>query len=72
VIPAVIVLAAVAALLIGLFFWARSRCSSQRSSGRSKPDKPDTTLGEFRDMREALRPLRHDRASSRRDPRAAK
>ena len=32
------------------------------------PNKIDTTLGEFHDMRQALRPLQHTRAASRRAP----
>jgi hypothetical protein len=60
----------VAAVLAFLYVWHRGRRSSQQASpSRSKPDKLDTTLGEFRDMREALRPLEHARAASRRDPR---
>jgi len=34
--------------------------------------RPDTTLGDFHDMREALRPLEHTRAASRRDPNGAR
>ena len=37
-----------------------------------KPQKFDTTLGDFHDMREALRPLEHMRAASRRDPNGAR
>ena len=67
---ALIALFIVAVLLVVLHLWSRGRHSSQQaSSGPSKPDKLDTTLGEFRDMREALRPLEHERAASRRDPR---
>jgi len=67
---ALIALFVVAALLVVLHLWSRGRNSSQQaSSSQSKPDKLDTTLGEFRDMREALRPLEHKRAASRRDPR---
>ena len=70
---ALIALFAVAVLLVVLYFRGRGRRSSQQaSSGQSKPDKLDTTLGEFRDMREALRPLEHERAASRRDPREKK
>jgi hypothetical protein len=65
-----IALFVVPALLVVLYVWTRGRRSSQQaSSSQSKADKLDTTLGEFRDMREALRPLEHERAASRRDPR---
>jgi hypothetical protein len=60
----------VAALLFVLYARARSRHSSRDDSPRStKADKYDTTLGELHDMRQALRPLEHTRAASRRDPR---
>jgi hypothetical protein len=73
VIPAFIALLVVAALLVVLFVRSRGRGPSQQASPTpSKPDKLDTTLGEFRDMREALRPLEHARAVSRRDPREGK
>jgi len=73
VIAAFVVLIAVAALLVVLHFWGGIKRSSQQASrSHSKPDKPDTTLGEFREMREALRPLEHHRVASRRDPRAGK
>ena len=73
VIDALIALFAVAVLLVVLYLWSRgSHSSQQSSSGQSKPDKLDTTLGEFRDMREALRPLEHGRAASRRDPQQGK
>ena len=35
-------------------------------------ERLDTTLGDFHDMREALRPLEHTRAASRRDPNGAR
>ena len=70
---ALIALFAVAVLLVALYLQGRGRRSSQQaSSGQSKPDKLDTTLGEFREMPEALRPLEHERAASRRDPREKK
>ena len=73
VIPALIASLAVAVLLVALYFKGRSSRSSQHASaGQTKAEKLDTTLGEFRDMREALRPLEHTRTASRRDPRGGK
>ena len=66
---ALIALFVVAVLLVVLHLWSRGRHSSQQAS---KPEKLDTTLGEFRAMREALRPLEHARTASRRDPRPRK
>jgi len=73
VIPAFIALFVVAFLLLVLYLRDRGRRSAKHASPtQPKPDKLDTTLGEFRDMREALRPLEHRRAASRRDPRPGK
>ena len=59
-----------AALLFVLYVRARARRTSRDDSPRSnKADKYDTTLGDLHDMRQALRPLEHTRAASRRDPR---
>lgn len=46
----------------------RKRDLQEEVADRSNPNKFDTTLGEFHDMREALRPLQHTRAASRRVP----
>jgi len=72
VIPAFIALFAVAVLLVVLYLRGRGRRSQEPSQSQSKPHKLDTTLGEFRDMREALRPLEHARSASRREPRPGK
>jgi len=62
-------LSTVAILLVVLFVRSRGKRSSRPESQRQmKPEKFDTTLGELRDIREALRPLEHSRAASRRDP----
>ena len=67
-IPA-LALSVVAVVLVVLYLRMRSRRSSQEvGPGQAKASKFDTTLGEFRDMREALRPLEHARAASRRNP----
>jgi hypothetical protein len=69
----------IAATLIGLcvvaaFFIVRLHGRARRDSPSEAPEEPsnrnkfDTTLGEFHDMREALRPLQHTRAASRRVP----
>ena len=66
---AVIALAVLAILLLAFHLRGRSKRSSSRETQSSAgPAKFDTTLGEFHDMREALRPLEHTRAASRRDP----
>jgi len=62
-------LAVLAVLLLFLHFRGRSKgAASQETKSSAGPPKFDTTLGEFHDMREALRPLEHTRAASRRDP----
>jgi hypothetical protein len=42
--------------------------SKEDAADPSNPNKFDTTLGEFHDMRQALRPLQHTRVASRRPP----
>src|SRR5947209_8234578 len=70
VLPAFIALLVAAVLLVVVYVRGRGKDSAQQRSPRqSKADKLDTRLGEFRDMREALRPLEHARTASRRDPR---
>ena len=68
IVAAVVVLGTIAVLSI-MYLRGRSKCSSQKVvADRANPSKLDTTLGEFHDMREALRPLQHTRAASRRVP----
>ena len=56
-------------LLLVMFRRRRGKDPSQEEAQRFlKPEKFHTTLGEFHDMREALRPLVHTRTASRRDP----
>jgi hypothetical protein len=56
-------------LLLVVYLRRRGKRASQEEAQRSlNPQKFDTTLGEFHDMREALRPLVHTRTASRRDP----
>jgi len=69
---ALISLAVVVILLVVLYVRDRgSRASSEEVQISLNPQKFDTTLGDFHDMREALRPLEHVRAASRRDPNAS-
>jgi hypothetical protein len=65
VIAGLLALATVAILLVALYLRNRVRHSPPTTS---TPEKFDTTLGDFHDMREALRPLEHTRTASRRDP----
>ena len=54
------------AVLLIVYLRSRSKRDAQNESAdRMSPNKFDTTLGEFHDMREALRPLQHTRAASR-------
>jgi len=66
--PALIALSVVVVVLLAFYAYGRSRRSAPRQSQPTKPERFETTLGEFHDMREALRPLGHLRAASRRDP----
>ena len=66
---ALISLSVVVILLLVLYVRDRGkRASPDEVQVFLNPQKFDTTLGEFHDMREALRPLEHVRAASRRDP----
>jgi len=68
--PAFIALSVVAGLVKKLNLRNRSKRSApQDSDTEQKRPKFDTILGDLHDMREALRPLEHKRAASRRDPR---
>ena len=67
--PVLIALSIVAVLVLVVYVRVRGRRSAQQEHEKSlKAGKFDTTLGEFHDMREALRPLVHTRTASRRDP----
>jgi len=62
-------LAIVSVLLLVVYWLGRIRRASQRERQRSsEAEKLDTTLGDFHDMREALRPLANVRIASRREP----
>ena len=64
-----IALSVIAVLLLVLYLRGRAKRSSQHEREPAlKAQKFDTTLGEFHDMRQALRPLTHTRTASRRDP----
>jgi hypothetical protein len=65
---ALVALCLVAVLLVVQRHGRAKRDPRNGAANPSNPDKPDTTLGEFRDLREALRPLQHTRAASRRFP----
>jgi hypothetical protein len=68
-----IALAILAVLLLVLYVRGRGKHTSpDETQGSAGPRKFDTTLGEFHDMREALRPLEHTRAASRLDPNAGR
>ena len=71
--PEVIIAVLIALGVVGTLFTLRVRRRRKRDSQEEIADRPnpnrfDTTLGEFHDMREALRPLQHTRAASRRVP----
>jgi len=61
---------ALAGVLLLIFLWRdrKKRAAQQRLQKSSEAEKRDTTLGDFRDMREALRPLAKVRIASRREP----
>lgn len=59
---------AAAALLVVYFVRGRNRRRREQAADLSESRKFDTTLGEFHDMREALRPLQHTRVASRKTP----
>ena len=61
----------VIAILLILYFRTRGG-RDKRQEPPSNQNKFDTTLGEFHDMREALRPSQHTRAASRTVPRDQK
>jgi len=61
---------AIAGVLLLVAYWrGRTTRVAQRERQRSsEAEKFDTTLGDFHDMREALRPLANVRIASRREP----
>jgi flagellar basal body-associated protein FliL len=70
----IIVAVLIAVCVIAILFVVHLRGQSKRDSQKkaadpSNPNRFETTLGEFHDMRQALRPLQHTRANSRRVPR---
>ena len=68
-IVAVLVILGTIGVLSVVYLRSRSKRDSQKETAdRANPSKLDTTVGEFHDMREALRPLQHTRAASRRVP----
>jgi hypothetical protein len=69
----VIIAALIALCLVAVGLVLYLRAGGKLDSGRESEDASklstfDTTLGEFHDMRKALRPLQHTRATSRRVP----
>ena len=58
-----VALAFAAVVLVVVFWRGRGRRTAQQERRRF-----DTTLGDFHDMREALRPLAKARIASRREP----
>lgn len=72
IVAALITLSVIGVLLFVYLRGRGERDRTEESADSSEPRKFDTTLGEFHDMREALRPLQHTRAASRRDPRNPK
>ena len=61
---------AIAGVLLLVFLWRdrEKRAVQQKPQKSYEAEKMDTTLGDFRDMREALRPLAKVRIASRREP----
>jgi hypothetical protein len=57
-----------AVVIVALWLARGRRDAGASGTGTEPAGRHDTTLGEFHDMREALRPLEHDRAASRRVP----
>jgi hypothetical protein len=52
-----VILLVLALVAFAEWMYVRSRSSQRESERRPSAERFDTTLGEFRDMREALRPL---------------
>ena len=72
IVAGLIALAVLGALLAVHLGRRGKRHSQEEGADRSGPNKFETTLGEFHDMREALRPLQHARAASRSVPSSRK
>jgi hypothetical protein len=68
IIPVLVVLSIAAVLAVIYLRRREKRRPSEPSEDPAHAKRFDTTLGEFHDMREALRPLQHTRAASRRAP----
>ena len=69
VLPSLGALALAGVLLLALYWSGRKKRAAQRERQKlSEADRLDTTLGDFHDMREALRPLANVRIASRREP----
>ena len=68
IVEALIGVCVVGALFIVFLRGRNKRKSQDESAASASPNRFDTTLGEFHDMREALRPLQHTRAASRKIP----
>jgi hypothetical protein len=59
---------AIAGLLVAIVYWRRTRRAAQNVLPKSsQAGKFDTTLGDFHDMREALRPLAKVQVSPRQE-----
>jgi len=75
--PEVIVAALIALVVLGALLTVhlrsrRKRPSQEEGADRFSPNKFETTLGDFHDMREALRPLQHARVATRSVPNSQK
>ena len=69
VLPGLAALAVAGVLLLVVYWRGRiRRAAQQERQDSSEAEKFDTTLGDFHDMREALRPLANVRIASRREP----
>jgi len=64
---------AFAGVLLLVVYWRRLRRAAQHERHKSSgAEEFDTTLGDFHDMREALRPLANGRVASRREPQSGR
>ena len=68
IVAALITVCGIAVLFIVYLRGRTQRDPQREAADPSNPSRYDTTLGEFHDMRKALRPLQHTRATSRRVP----
>jgi hypothetical protein len=69
--PAALAALAILVVVILIALMRRSRTRPVQESQTTTAGRPrfDTTIGEFHDLRDALRPLEHSRAASRTLPR---